>query len=136
MHDENLVRSNIVSLVEFVKTEDVKGLLALILKDATQETSLKLIMKKLNLNPNLAINLVELVSRNTNRDLYNAALYVCRRHCNNAALASAFVAFIRGDLSNIRIISEALGLNTQYMSLLIACASKRLDLLDNSYDIL
>lgn len=47
-------------------------------------------------------------------------------------MVSSLVGIFKNDISNVRIVSEALGVNTEYMSILIALACKRLSLVTES----
>ena len=93
-------------------------------------------MKKVNLNSNLGLSLVELVTDSTERDKYNAALNICKKYCTASRRVSALVAMFKKDLSNIRIISEKLDLDTDMISAVLACATKRIDLLKENFKML
>jgi hypothetical protein len=77
INDVNLVRSSLIKVNKEVNEDYSKALFAIINKDPTQETSLKLLLKKLNINSKLGLNLLELVNGKRNGELkFNAALTI------------------------------------------------------------
>jgi hypothetical protein len=107
-----------------------------IVNDPNQEKDMRAVMKKLGLNAELALNLIELVTDDTTRDPYNAALSICKKYCNAPRRVSALIALFKRDLSNIRIISKRLELDPEIMSACLACAVKRIDLLNENFKLL
>ena len=137
LQNKNLIRNSLVKLIGGkIKKTYLNGLFGFIVNDPSLEKDMRAVMKKMNLNSNLGLSLVELVTEDTERDKYNAALSICKDYCTASRRVSALVAMFKKDLSNIRIISERLDVDTDIMSAVLACATKRLDLLNENFKIL
>jgi hypothetical protein len=137
INDVDLVRTSLINVINNVEKDDVKALLAIISKDPTQETSLKLLFKKLKINPKLGLNLLELVSIGGNGELkFNAALSICKNQCGNPTLVAAMIALMKRDVSNVRIISEALNLDYENTALIVACGNENFELIKNKLKFL
>ena len=137
LQNKNLIRNSLVKLIgPDIKQKFINGVFGFIVNDSTQEKDMRAVMKKVNLNANLGLSLVELVTDSTERDKYNAALNICKKYCTASNRVSALVAMFKKDLSNIRIISEKLDLETDIMSAVLACATKRIDLLKENFKTL
>ena len=137
LQNKNLIRNSLVRLIgKEIKTTYLHGVFGFIVNDPSLEKDMRAVMKKMNLNSNLGLSLVEIITDDTARDKYNAALSICKDYCTAARRVSALVAMFKKDLSNIRIISERLDVDTDTMSAILACATKRLDLLHENFKIL
>ena len=137
LQNKNLIRNSLVKLIgPELKQKFINGVFGFIVNDPTQEKDMRAVMKKVNLNANLGLSLVELVTDSTERDKYNAALNICKKYCTASRRVSALVAMFKKDLSNIRIISEKLDLEADTISAVLACATKRIDLLKENFKVL
>ena len=137
LQNKNLIRNSLVKLIgPEIKPKFINGVFGFIVNDPSQEKDMRAVMKKVNLNPSLGLSLVELVTDSTERDKYNAALSVCKKYCTASNRVSALVAMFKKDLSNIRVVSEKLDLETDIMSAVLACATQRIDLLKENFKTL
>ena len=137
LQNKNLIRNSLVKLVgSEIKKTYLNGIFGFIVNDPSLEKDMRAVMKKININSNLGLSLVELITDSNERDKYNAALSICKNYCTAARRVSALVALFKKDLSNIRIISERIDVDTDIMSAVLACATKRLDLLNENFKIL
>lgn len=137
LQNKNLIRSSLIQLVGTeIKPQFLNGIFGFIVNDPTLEKDMRAVMKKCNLNANLGLSLVELITDDTQRDKYNAALSICKNYCTAARRVSALVAMFKKDLSNIRVISERLDLDSDIISAVLACATQRLDLLHENFKVL
>jgi hypothetical protein len=138
-NDFDLVRTNLITFIseEFINKQSIKALLAIISKDPTQETSLKLLFNKIKINPKLGLNLLELVSIGGIGKLkFNAALTICKNQCGTPTLVAAMIALMKRDVSNVRIISEALNLDYENTALIVACGNENFGLIKNKLKFL
>ena len=77
LQNKNLIRNSLIKLIgKQVNTRYINGLFGFIVNDPIQEKDMRAVIKKINLNADLALNLVELVTDSTQRDKYNAALTI------------------------------------------------------------
>ena len=137
LQNKNLIRNNMIKLVgSEIKQNYLNGVFGFIVNDPNLEKDMRAVMKKMNLNSNLGLSLVELVTDDTQRDKYNAALSICKDYCTAARRVSALVAMFKKDLSNIRVVAERLELDADITSAILACATKRLDLLHENFKVL
>ena len=137
LQNKNLIRNSMLKLVgSKIKVKYLNGVFGFIVNDPNLEKDMRTVMKKMNLSPSLGLGLVELVTDDTERDKYNAALSICKNYCTAARRVSALVALFKKDLSNIRVISERLDVDTDLISIILACATKRLDLLHENFKVL
>jgi len=137
LQNKDLIRSSLIQLIgPEIKPQFLNGIFGFIVNDPTLEKDMRAVMKKCNLNSNLGLSLVELITDDTERDKYNAALSICKNYCTAARRVSALVAMFKKDLSNIRVISERLDIDTDIISAVLACATQRLDLLNQNFKVL
>lgn len=88
-------------------------------------------MKHLKIPNKLGISLLELVSVDKSGDKYNAALEISKSFCDKAAFNSAIVSLLKGNISNLRTVTDTMGLPYSGTSTIIAAATGNLDMLKN-----
>jgi hypothetical protein len=77
LQSKNLIRNSLIKLIgPEIKKKFINGVFGFIVNDPSQEKDMRAVMKKCNLNSNLGLSLVELVTDATKRDKYNAALSI------------------------------------------------------------
>jgi hypothetical protein len=111
-----------------VNKDYLKGLLAIIQKDTSEENNLKLVFKELGVDSDISLNLLELASSG-NKWKYTASLNIARKMCGNPKLVSAMVAILKKDITYWRLIANALGLNVENFTIMVTLATKRFDLI-------
>ena len=119
----DIVQYNIKKLTRRTYFYNISGLTALITKDPSEEKSLKLLFKTLQVPSKLAINLLKLVNFDQKHSKYVAALNICKTHCSNPALVASLVALMKNDISNVMVIKEALNLNDSKSSTMFTILS-------------
>lgn len=81
LQSKNLIRNSLLKLIgPEIKKKFINGIFGFIVNDPSQEKDMRAVMKKCNLNANLGLSLVELVTDATERDKYNAALSICKKY--------------------------------------------------------
>ena len=132
----NLVRVNLLSLIGETKNRVMSGLFAILANDPNQEKALKAISKALKIKSDLVLNLVDAISNEEGRDKYNPLMNICGNYSTSSNIIWAIVSVLLEDLSWVRILSERLEVDHQMLSLVLALASRRQDLLRGNYDII
>lgn len=81
LQNKNLIRTSLVSLIgKEIKEKYINGVYGFIVNDPTQEKDMRSVIKKINLNSQLALNIVEIVSEDFNGDKFNAAYSICKKY--------------------------------------------------------
>jgi hypothetical protein len=131
IENSQLTTTSVLNLVEScfdINKDLLRGLVSFILKNPSEETCLNLIFKELGICKKTGINLLELANSDIHREKYNAALNISREIWGNSKLVASVVAVFKKDISYCRIIANALDLNIEDFTVLVALATKRLDL--------
>ena len=129
----NLVRTSLLNLLGETQNRVISGLFGILAKDPNLEKDIKAISKSLKIKADLALNLVDLMWKEEGRDKYNPLMSIWGNFCSTAEIVSALVAVFWGDLSWVRILSERFEVDQHSLSIVLACASLRFDLLKTSF---
>ena len=125
VHNQELLRSCVLKLQTEEPTTNLKALIAMIWKDTSKEGVLKLLMKKLHMNPKLGMNMLQIIDRKNTGDPYRAAFKICEDYCSNPEIVSSIVAQCKGDISNFKVIWRTLDIPIENTSLLMFWAAKK-----------
>jgi hypothetical protein len=137
LQNKHLIKNSLISLLgNDIKSTYIDGVFSIIINDPQQEKEIRGVLKKLKLDWQLALGLIELTSDDSSRDPYNASLGICKNYCNAARRVSGLVALFKHDLSNVRIICKKLNVDYELMSAWLAWAVNRLDLLKENFKLL
>ena len=131
--NSNLVRTSLLHLLGETQNRVVSGLFGILAKDPNLEKDIKAISKSLKIKADLALNLVDLMWNEEDRDKYNPLMSICGNYCSTSEIVSAIVAIFKGDLSWVRILSERFEVDQHMLSIVLACASKKYNLLKSSF---
>jgi hypothetical protein len=113
IEDNDLVTSQLLKLIDHEnKTEQLKGLMAFILKDSKQENNLKCLFKHIWFPYKLGINLMKLSDQKI-PNKYSTVVKICKDHCSNPNLIAALYCLNHGNISYVPIICEALKIHGQ-----------------------
>ena len=106
------------------------------MKDISEEKNIKSLCKFVNINGDLALNLIELVTDDNNSDKFNAAYAICKKYCSNSRKVSSLVALFKNDLAMIDYLSRNLKLDPDLMAVILACGCNRLELINKNYKLI
>ena len=134
LNNSNLVRTNLLHLLGESQNRIVSGLYGILAKDPNLEKDIRSISKLLKIKPDLSLSLIDIMWKEPDRDKYNPLMNICGDYCSSSNIVSAIVAIFKGDLSWVRILSERFEVDQHMLSVILACAWKRYDLLRNSFD--
>ena len=129
----NLVRTSFLKLLGQTKSKNISGLFAILSKDPNLEKDIRAIWKSLKIKPDLTLNLIDLLWTDKERDRYNPILNIWGDYCSSANVVSTLVSIFKGDLTVVRRLAVTFEVDYHMLSIVLACAWKRIDLLQESY---
>ena len=122
LQNVNMIRNNFLELIgNEIDNDHLKALIGIITKDLSDENCIRKLCKHINVDSNLAINLIELANDNIQSDKFNTAYAVCKKYCSAPYKVSSLVALFKRDLSMINYLSRKLKLDSDLMSVILAC---------------
>ena len=131
LNDKPMIRKYLFQIITFkVKMENIEGMYGIITKDITMKNEIKTLLKKINLDSTMALNLIRFVSPKSEYDLYNSTYQMCKDYCQNASSISTFLCLFKSKVYNVKVVCESMGIDMKLMSLLLACATNNLQSLD------
>ena len=134
LQNVNMIRNNLLGLIgNEIDNDHLKALIGIIMKDLSEEKNIRNLCKFINIDGNLAINLIELVNDNAQSDKFNSAFAVCSKYCTSPNKVSSLVALFKRDLAMTDYLSRKLKLDSDLMSVILACGSNRLELIRKNY---
>ena len=137
LQNVNMIRNNFLELIgNEIDNDHLKALIGIITKDLSDENCIRKLCKHINIDSNLAINLIELANDNIQSDKFNTAYAVCKKYCSAPYKVSSLVALFKRDLSMINYLSRKLKLDSDLMSVILACWCNRLDLINKNFKLI
>ena len=132
----NLVRTSLLTLLGQTKNRVISGLFAILANDPNQEKDIKAISKSLSIKGDLVFNLIDALWMDERRDKYNPLMRICGDYWSSSNIICSIVSVFLEDLSWVRILSEQFEVDHQILSLVLASATRRQDLLRGNYSLL
>ena len=132
----NLVRISLLNLLGETKNRVLSGLFSILANDPNQEKDIKAISKNLNIKGDLVYNLIDVLWKDERRDKYNPLMRICGDYWTASNIICSIVSVFLEDLSWVRILSEQFEVDHQMLSLVLASAARRQDLLRGNYKLL
>ena len=132
----NLVRTSILNLLGETKNRIMSGLFAILSNDPHQEKDIKAICKTLNIKAELTLNLVDLMWNVERRDKFNPLMRIWGDYSSSSDIICSIVSVLFYDLSWVRILSERFQVDHLKLSIVLAAALGRQDLLRGNYKLL
>jgi hypothetical protein len=121
LNDKPQIRKNLFQIINCkVKMENIEGMYGIITKDISMKNEIKALLKKINLNPEMALNLIKFVSPKGEYDLYNSSYQICKNYCQNANVIATFVCLFRSKVYNVKGVCEILNIDASIMTILLA----------------
>ena len=131
--DKKMIRMNLGKLINKTNNKLLNGIFGIIVNDSTLESDIKTIWKKVKIRSDITLNLLDLISSDKGKDIYNTCLQLWEKYCSSANLVSATVSLLNDDLSNIRVFADHFKIDNRLISMFMACASRNNKLLSNSF---
>ena len=131
--DKKMIRVNLSKLIDKANSKLLNGIFGIIENDSSLENDIKTVWKKVKIRSDLTLNLLDLISSDKSKDIYSTWLEIWEKYCSSANLVSALVSLLNNDLSNIRVFADHFKLDNKLVSMLLACASKNINLLEDSF---
>ena len=130
--DKKMIRVNLSKLIDKTGNNLLNGIFGIIVNDSSLETDIKAVWKKVKIRSDLTLNLLDLISSDKSKDIYNTCIELWEKYCSSANLVSAIVSLLNGDLSNVRVFADHFKIDNKLVSMLLAWASKNINLLTDS----
>ena len=132
----NLVRTSLLNLLGETKNKILSGLFAILSNDPQQEKDIKAICKTLKIKSELALNLVDVLSNENKSDKFNPLMKIWGDYSSASDIICSIVSVFLEDLSWVRILSERFQVDHLKLSIVLAAASQRQELLRENYKLL
>ena len=133
----NLIRSNLLELIgNEIENDHLKAIIGIIVKDLSEEKNIRNLCKFINIDGDLAINLIELVNDDANSDKFNAAYAICKKYCSAPHKISSLVALFKNDLAMTDYLLRKLKLDPDLMAVILACGCNKLELINKNYKLI
>ena len=132
--NRDLVRVNLCKLLVGTNNKLVKGLIGVIINNASLEKDINHLCKKVKIKADLTLNLLKMIGNYKKQNVFNPWLKLCDQHCSSAKFVAGIVSIFKNDLTNIRVFTDYFGVDKKLLLLTLAWASRRPDLLHDNYN--
>jgi tRNA A-37 threonylcarbamoyl transferase component Bud32 len=111
-----------------IKPNIQNGMFGIVNRDLNLFNDIKPLALKLELDPNLLKNFMELIGPDISRT-YHTAYNLCKDYTTDPSLIASLVAIFKGDLTTTRNTAEKMGMDVEVLTGVLACPRGRLDIL-------
>jgi hypothetical protein len=125
VQNRDKIMKNLLMVQEYGDQSDTKVLLSILRNDTTSEKLLQKFFRETRIDPKLGLNILKILDTGNIQASYKAAYNLLNSQCTSPQIIAAFISCFKGDISNLKILTDELNLDSQFSEMVYPLALKK-----------